>query len=103
MMYFAVRRIPGPGWSPEVPLRSQPLWHEHAAFMEALAAEEFVVLGGLVGDGNDALLVINAPREAAVRSRLALDPWSRSETLLIKSVEPWTVLLDSRRSARPPA
>ena len=103
MMYFAVRRIPGPGWSSGVPLRSQPLWPEHAAFMDALAAEQFVVLGGLIGAGNDALLVINAPSDAAVRSRLALDPWSRSETLLIKSIEPWTVLLDSRRPAQPSA
>jgi len=95
-MYFAVERITGPGWSRGVPLRSQPLWDEHAAFMNALADAGFVVLGGVLGAGNDVLLVVDAPDEATVRSRLAADPWSRNETLLVKRVMRWNVLLDSR-------
>ncbi len=92
--YFVVRRTPGPGWSPERPLRSQAMWPEHAAFMNALAAEHFVVLGGVIGSSNDALLVIDALSETAVRTRLNEDPWGRSKTLLIQSVEPWTILLN---------
>lgn len=44
--YFAVRRAPGAGWLGGIPLRSRPLWPEHVVFMDALAAERFVVLGG---------------------------------------------------------
>jgi len=77
-------------------MRAQAKWAEHAVFMNALAAEGFVVLGGPLGSGEEILLVINAADEAAVRARLAADPWSGSGLLEIKSVEPWTILLDSR-------
>jgi uncharacterized protein YciI len=77
-------------------MRSQALWAEHAAFMNALAAEGFVVLGGPLGSGEEVLLVINAVSEDAVRTRLEADPWSESGLLEIERIEPWTILLDSR-------
>jgi len=77
-------------------MRSQALWAEHAAFMNALAVEGFVVLGGPAGAGEEAVLVIDAPSEDALRARLAADPWSESGLLEIGRVEPWTILLDSR-------
>jgi uncharacterized protein YciI len=62
--------------------------------MDALAEEGIVVLGGPVGegDGEDALLVVDLESEAAIRARLADDPWS-DDMLTIKSVEPWSVWL----------
>ena len=97
MSYFAVRRARGPAWNPAVSLREQALWSEHAAFMNALAAEGFVVLGGPLGSGEEVLLVIDAPSEEEARERLATDPWSSAGLLQIARVEPWTVLLDGRR------
>ena len=64
--------------------------------MNALAAEGFVVLGGPLGSGEEVLLVVDATSEQVLRARLAADPWSGSGLLDIKSVEPWTILLDSR-------
>ena len=97
MTYFAVRRIRGPAWNTALPMRAQALWAEHAVFMNALAAEGFVVLGGPLGPaGEDVLLVINSVSEDALRARLAADPWSESGLLEIGRVESWTVLLDSR-------
>ncbi len=64
--------------------------------MNALAAEGFVVLGGPLGDGAEVLLIVAADGEDTVRARLAEDPWTVSGLLALKSVEPWTVLLDSR-------
>lgn len=93
--YFLVRRRPGPAWKPSLPLQSQPLWAEHVAYMNELEAEGFIVLGGPVGDGGDALLVIDAPSKEAVIDRLASDPWTESR-LRTDSIEPWTILLDSR-------
>ena len=99
--YFAVRRVRGAAWNPAVPMREQALWAEHARFMNALAKEGFVVLGGLLGDGeDDVLLVIDAASEADVRTRLAADPWSTAGLLAIARVDPWTVLLDSRVTGR---
>ena len=64
--------------------------------MNALAAAGFVVLGGPLGDGAEVLLIVDADGEETVRARLAPDPWTVSGLLELKSVEPWTVLLDSR-------
>ena len=94
--YLAVRRVRGPAWNSALPLRGQAQWTEHAAFMNALAAEGFVVMGGPLGDGAEVLLIIDADGEETVRARLAADPWTVSGLLELASVEPWTVLLDGR-------
>jgi uncharacterized protein YciI len=96
--YFAVRRVRGLVWNTDLPMRAQALWVEHAAFMNGLAAEGFVVLGGPLDTGEEILLVINSVSEDAARARLAGDPWSQSGLLDIRRVESWTVLLDSRRA-----
>lgn len=93
--YSAVRRIRGRAWDASLPMRAQAQWAEHAAFMNALAAEGFVVLGGPLGAGEEILLIVNAADEATVRARLDDDPWTASGFLDIKSVEPWTILLDA--------
>jgi hypothetical protein len=95
--YFLVTRAWGPAWDPSRARREQRGWDEHAAFMDALVADGFVVLGGPVGDVETgrALLVVRAESEEAVRERLAGDPWPE-DLLTIESVEPWTVWLRSR-------
>lgn len=99
MSYFAVRRARGPAWNAAAPLREQALWTEHATFMNALAAEGFVVLGGPLGAGDEVLLIVEASGEDVLRARLAGDPWSAAGLLKIVSVEPWTILLDGRSAA----
>ena len=95
--YFAVRRVRGPAWIRGCPMREQMLWEAHAQFMNALAAEGVVVLGGPVGEGGEeTLLVIDADSEETVRARLATDPWTQIGLLEIARVEPWTILLDRR-------
>ena len=93
---MTVRRVRGPAWDAAVPMRAQAQWAEHAAFMNALAAERFVVLGGPLGAGEEVLLVVDSTSEDDVRRRLAADPWSASGLLHIERVEPWTILLDGR-------
>ncbi len=96
MPTFAVRRVRGRAWNAAVPMREQAQWAEHAVFMNALAAEGFVILGGPLGFGEEVLLIVDSTSEQVLRARLAADPWSKSELLDIKSIEPWTILLDSR-------
>jgi len=55
-------------------MRSQRQWSEHAAFMDRLAADGFIVLGGPVGDGDDFLFAINAADEREIRLTLQRDP-----------------------------
>ena len=100
--YFAVRRVRGPAWIATAPMRDQALWAEHAAFMNALAAEGFVILGGPLGTGEEVLLVIDAASEDNIRARLAADPWTDARLLVIKSAQPWTVLLEGRAGPQDP-
>jgi uncharacterized protein YciI len=92
--YFLVARVKGPAWDHSRPRREQQGWDDHAAFMDALVEEGFVVLGGPVGegDGEEALVVVDAATEAEVRARLADDPWGE-DVLATKSIRPWTVWL----------
>jgi uncharacterized protein YciI/ketosteroid isomerase-like protein len=92
--YFAVRRRRGPAWNAALSLREQAGWGAHASFMNALAAEGFVVLGGPLGDDTETLLVVDATNEDAIANRLANDPWSLTGLLEVASIQPWTILLD---------
>ncbi|HEX2111620.1 MAG TPA: hypothetical protein VHF67_08710 [Gaiellaceae bacterium] len=99
MAYFLVTRAWGPAWDPTRPRRAQDGWEEHAAFMDELVDEGFVILGGPVGDVETgrAVNLVEAESEEAVRERLASDPWPE-ELLMIERVEPWTLWLRSGRA-----
>jgi len=92
--YYLVRRSRGPSWDHSRPRREQDGWDEHATFMDVLTEEGFIVMGGPIGDGDghDALLVVDAESEDAIRARLAADPWGE-DMLTTKSLEPWSVWL----------
>lgn len=93
MARFVVTRAPGPEWNPAKAMREQAAWEPHAAFMDALSDEGFVVYGGPAGDRNKVVLVFDAPSEPAIRARLALDPSSEAGVLSTVAVEPWAIWL----------
>ena len=92
---FAVTRTKGKQWNPNKEMRFQKGWDEHAEFMDALAEEGFIILGGPVGNGKDTLLIIEAADEKEIRERLIADSWSRMNILEIKHILPWSILLQS--------
>ena len=92
---FVVTRIRGQSWDTDKPLRSQHEWPEHATFMEQLATDGFVVLGGPLGDEGEVLLVVDAADESEIRATLARDPWSQLGILEVSAVQRWTILLQS--------
>ena len=98
--YYLVERAKGPAWDHSRGRREQPGWDAHAAFMDALAEEGVVLLGGPMGegDGENAMLIVDAESEAEIRARLAEDPWT-DDMLTIESVKPWSVWL--RADVRP--
>jgi uncharacterized protein YciI len=94
MRYFAVIRERGPAWDSARPMRQQERWNDHATFMDALADEGFIVLGGPLGEGdNTFLLIFNAPSESAIEARLAQDPWTVMGLLNVRKIDPWEILL----------
>lgn len=102
MPHFVVVVERGDAWDWSLPLRRQPQWEAHAAFMDALAAEGFILAGGPLGNEDRAarvMHVVAASNEDEIRARLAIDPWA-GHMLKVVSVEPWTVLLGGVRADR---
>jgi uncharacterized protein YciI len=85
-----------PGLGPVAADPGQDGWDEHAAFVEGLVDDGFVILGGPVSDGDQTLHVIEAADENDIKARLARDPWASAGLLHIGTVEPWALWLDSR-------
>lgn len=96
--YYAVTRERGENWDTRLSMRQQAKWDEHAAFMDALEAGGFVVLGGPLGDGEKTfLLIIDAQSEQEIHARLANDPWTPMGLLRTAKVERWEILLGARK------
>jgi uncharacterized protein YciI len=96
MANFAVRLVHGPGWNPARPIRQQDGWDDHAAFMDRLVNDDFIILGGPVGDGAETLHVVDAVDTREVEARFAEDPWAAAGLLRVGIIEPWALWLDSR-------
>ena len=92
---FLITRSHGPRWDESQGLEGQAEWRAHADFMNALAREGFVALGGPVAGTSDVVLVIRASDEDEIRRRLADDPWTRNGLLQVTQVRAWTLRLGS--------
>jgi uncharacterized protein YciI len=96
MAFFAVTTVHGPDWDDSRPIREQRAWDEHAAFMDGLVEDGLVVLGGPVGDGQQALLAVEAADAGQIQARFATDPWLVQDVLRIGLIQPWSIWLDGR-------
>jgi len=59
----------------------------HAAFVASLEADNFVAMAGLMEPSTDVLFVFFADSEAAVRERMAQDPWQQEGRVRLVRVE----------------
>jgi uncharacterized protein YciI len=92
---FAVIRTRGPRWDAARRMEDQDEWRAHAAFMNALAKEGFVVLVGPLEGTPDVLLVARAGTSDEVAARLAEDPWAHMDLLRVARISPWTLRIGS--------
>jgi uncharacterized protein YciI len=103
MSYFAVTREAGPAWTDGKGTFEQTGVNDHAAFMNGLADEGFVLFGGPLAGSELArirvLLIVDAASEAEIRVRLGDDPWALAERLVTVSVEPWNIFVGASRLA----
>ena len=97
MTCFALTTVYGPGSDPSRQIRDQDAWNEHAAFMDGLVDDGFVLLGGPLGDGQRTLHLVEAADEHEIRARFGEDPWASMELLRIGVIEPWALWLDGRQ------
>jgi uncharacterized protein len=81
--------------------REQPFWDEHAAFIDQLVDEGFIMMGGPLVDERElphgALLIVNAENEKEVREKLKNDPWFEKGILKLESVPRWQIFIDARK------
>ena len=101
MALYVVRLARGGPWDWSRGLREQDGWDGHARFMDGLVEAGFLLLGGPLEGERETLHIVEADSEAAVRERLAEDPWAANGMLRPVAIERWTVLLDGLRP--PPA
>jgi uncharacterized protein YciI len=97
MAIFALTTDHGPRWDVSRGIREQAAWDEHAAFMEGLVDEGFLLVGGPLGNGEHTLHMIEAADEREVAARLGRDPWAAMGLLRIGTLERWSIWL-----GRPP-
>jgi hypothetical protein len=95
-MFLLTLRQSGPEWDASRPLEEQSGWDDHAAFMDGLVDDGFIVLGGPLATERRVAHAVEAESEGAVRATLARDPWSETH-LVVEAIEPWTIRLDGRR------
>jgi uncharacterized protein YciI len=91
-MFLVTVRRSGPRYDHALPLEEQAGFEEHAAFMDALVDQGFIVLGGPLADEQRVVYAIEAASEDELRATLARDPWDGTH-LVIDTVEPWTIRL----------
>ena len=100
MSYYAVIRQAGPGWT-EGGIADQPDMAGHAAFMNGLADQGFVLFAGPLAGSERArlraLLIVDTDSEGEIRHRLADDPWVLTDRLVITSIEAWNVIVGAER------
>jgi len=92
--YLLVELAKGPAWDHARSRREQDGWDDHAAFMDGLVEDGFILLGGPVGEveGELTLHVVTETDEQAVRDRFGQDPWA-PDTLVVHDIRPWHVWL----------
>lgn len=91
-MFLVILRRSGPDYDHSKPLEEQSGWLDHAAFMDGLVDDGFIVLGGVLADELRTAHAVEAGSEEEIRERLAQDPWSGSH-LVVDSIDGWTIRL----------
>ena len=76
---------------------SSSFWDEHAAFIDQLVADGFILMGGPLVDEGGSLLIFNAEDENEVREKLKHDPWLTHGILKQESVKRWQIFIDERK------
>jgi uncharacterized protein YciI len=94
---FIIISSAGPNRDPSKSTRQQPLWDEHAAFIDQLVDEGFIFMGGPLVDEGGSILIVNAEDEMEVREKLKNDPWMKHGVLNLESIKRWQIFIDVRK------
>lgn len=88
---------PGSRWDKSKPLREQPLWDEHALFVDDLFDRGLIMLAGpFAPEGTGAMVILNVDSIEEARAICAEDPWAHQDILVTDDAREWTIFLDGR-------
>lgn len=74
-------------WDQSLPAHEQSGFPDHAKFVGELEASGFIAMAGMMQPSNDVLFIFRAESEAAVRRRMADDPWQKDGHAKLGRVE----------------
>jgi uncharacterized protein YciI len=94
---FIVISSAGPNRDLSKGTREQPFWDEHAAFIDQLVADGFILMGGPLVDEGGSLLIFNAQDENEVREKMKNDPWLEHGILKQEHIKRWQIFIDERK------
>jgi uncharacterized protein len=77
--------------------REQLFWDEHAAFIDKLDEEGFILMGGPLVDEGGAVLIVHAVDEQEIREKTKDDPWYVNDILKFESIKRWDIFIDNRK------
>jgi uncharacterized protein len=81
---------------PGLSSREQPMWDEHASFIDSLFDKGRIVLGGPYADYSRVLLVVQARDRSEASALFRDDPWTSCGILVESEIIEWSIFLDSR-------
>lgn len=90
---FVVIETRGSAWDDSKQMDDQTHWPAHAAFVDSLVAEGFILLGGPLEGTRDVVLIIQAEDCSEIFDRLAADPWIQNRYLIVKECWPRRIRL----------
>jgi uncharacterized protein YciI len=100
MKTIAVFLRPGSKWNPDLPVRKQADWDEHARFMDELFDAGNVILAGPFADRSGSMVILAAESPDAALAIFREDPWARQDILVAVDAKEWTIFLDARDKAQ---
>jgi uncharacterized protein YciI len=92
---FVVLSVAGPHRDLTKGTREQPLWDEHAQFINGII-EGFILMGGPFEDEGGAMLIVRAETADEVREKLKPDPWYAHGILQLQNIRRWDIFIDER-------
>jgi|SRR5215831_4338697 len=94
MARYVIRVERGGSWDWSRDMRAQDGWDGHAAYMDAIFDEGFLLLAGPIGGGRETMWVVEAESAEEIRRRMAEDPWAANGMLTPVRIEPWDIVMD---------
>jgi uncharacterized protein YciI len=91
---WVIRVERGGPWDWSKDMREQEGWDDHAAYMDRIFDEGWLLLAGPLDGDKHTLWVVEAESEQEIRARMAEDPWSANGMLTPVTIEKWNIVMD---------